>query len=735
MNTRTCRREASWLLASIVFASVAIRGAELESGPPTAPERTGLGRKAHYRVEAQTTPGKSTVTAFDLSLGPKARASGQIQQWLMLEATKQNGDRFRVWVLGPGYPPSALAEARDSIERYVLQEGGERAQEFRDRLSRRAVLPSLGGWAYLFPRGETNGAETSDRSFAPMVLYLGHRYVLDGVTEETLTPPPPDRRIVDLLPDLWVGAASNTRQRDEGRRYDNSDYPLVRLQRADYREMFEAGLNCFKVEAEQLPWVQELDAFYWGIAGADLPYPECLYRSTYLGPTLFLDEPAVCTRDYVIRPRLSREPSFRKSVSPETAFGLFRDYFQQAVDTGAPRVLFQSLVSRPDVDPGTMKFMQANLFSWETMVSTAGYQLTREPTVPSAMVFEPPGRVGALRTLPEMDMTYGCQLPVNDPKNLTSILYGFLRGAARLSGKSWGTSIYGGVDRADAFWFLTHAYDLGATRFFFWDNGPQSCVPYHECLDLARNLQAHAANYPDRDLRRLTRAAEVAILLPPGYNLGHVQMGKGSLWGLGEMNLERTNRAGVKYRVVMSNFFAEIERCLRLGIEFDLLWDLPDRQPLGYREIIHVREDGRVGISTPRGERTLRTPRRPTRPEGEPPGFRVELSVSSGKAPLRVRVQGEVTETAARVWYTHGTDRDGVCHNAYVAWELYGPSEEDYRSLIPQGSRPEVTRKGVDIDVATEFTLNRPGTYRLRAATVDLAGRSTVVWKSIVVSE
>ena len=60
-------------------------------------------------------------------------------------------------------------------------------------------------------------------------------------------------------------------------------------------------------------------------------------------------------------------------------------------------------------------------------------------------------------------MTYGCQIPVDDPKNFADIIYGFLRGAARLTGKQWGTSFYGAVDRADAPWFLALAYDLWKT--------------------------------------------------------------------------------------------------------------------------------------------------------------------------------------------------------------------------------------------------------------------------------
>src|SRR4051812_24644186 len=83
------------------------------------------------------------------------------------------------------------------------------------------------------------------------------------------------------------------------------------------------------------------------------------------------------------------------------------------------------------------------------------------------------------------------------------------------------------LDRADAPWLLTHAYDLGATHFFFWDNYQSACVPYSECLALARHLQAHSQSHPERNLARLKRAAEVAILLPPGYDLGHTLMGRG----------------------------------------------------------------------------------------------------------------------------------------------------------------------------------------------------------------
>jgi hypothetical protein len=541
--------------------------------------------------------------------------------------------------------------------------------------------------------------------------------------------------VVELLPDRLIGVPHNTRQKDETRRYDDSDYELLRLSRHDYLEMIEAGMNCLRVDAEQLAWVRDLEVFYWGVGGEDVPYPECLYRSQYLGPALFLDEPAVCTRDHVIRPRLAKDGEYRKALTPQLAYEAFEDYYHHESLAGAPWRLIRSLAARADVDVGEMEFPQENLYSWETMVSSAAYQLSQHPLVPAAMVFEPPGRVGTLRTLPELNMTYGCQIPVDDPKHLAAIICGCLRGAARLTDKHWGMSIYGSVDRADAFWFLSHAYDLGATRFFFWDTHRLACVPYGECLALARALEAHAQNRPYRDLERLRLAAEVAILFPPGYNLGHVHLGKGSLWGLGELNLERVNRKGVKYRVVMKNLFTEIERCLRLGVAFDLLWDLPGIQLRDYREVIRVREDGTVEIEEGGSRTVMDQARLPARPSGVPPQLAVELSVNEGQAPLAITARAAVVEQSAPVYYTLGTDTEGVYRNAVVAWELYGPGEEDYRFFRPAGLKPQVVKTDTGFEAEANFRLDRPGDYCLRAATVDLAGRTTVVWAAIRVKE
>ena len=521
---------------------------------------------------------------------------------------------------------------------------------------------------------------------------------------------------------------------DETRRYDMSDYEIKPLTEADYDEMIAAGINCVRVDEEQVEWVKNRNAFYWGIDAATLGYPECLYRSNYLGPALFMDEPAVCTRDHVLRPKLEEDSAFRKAVTPQLAFEAFQNYFHTAKYDGAPTRLCKGLEAHPDVDLGDMEFLQENLYTWETIISSAAYQLSEGNTEsPAAIVFEPPGRVGTMRTLPEMNMTYGCHIPIDNPKNLASILYGFLRGAARQTDKNWGMSIYGQVHRADAFWLQTHAYDLGARHFHYWDNYQLACVPYGEVLALSRNLSAHVESHPHRNLDALRKAAEIVILLPPGYNLGHVEMGRGNLWGVGELNLERPNREGIKYRTVMHNFFTEIERAIRLGIAFDLIWDLEGFTLSDYREIVRIREDGKVEVHEG-SETTLHEgARTPTRPTGTPPTLTVDVSIPQTDTPLEVRACATITKGSASVYYTRGADASGIYNNEMVLCELFGPEEEDYLFLNREHSEIRIDQTESVVEVEIRFSLKHLGNYRLRVATVDIAGRTAVEWKTITV--
>ncbi len=687
---------------------------------------------ATYQHESPDGLPSTVVETFTVTIGAVEEMAGVISQWMRLRATKANGEKFAVCLLGNSAPSDDFTIARATISRYTLQIQDDIPLEFQNKFTGKPVLPALGAWQYLFPKLADKA--TQNAIFPQAVQYLGHTYHLTDITESGESAEPSNTHLLSLRPDALIGPPSNTRQKDETRRYDTSDYELIPLTAADYDEMIAAGINCVRVNEEQVEWVKNRNVFYWGIDAAALGYPECLYRSNYLGPAIFMDEPAVCTRDHVLRPKLEADPAFRKALTPQLAFEAFQDYFHTAKYDGAPTRLCKGLEAHSDVDLGNMKFLQQNLYTWETMISSAAYQLSEGNTkTPAAIVFEPPGRVGTMRTLPEMNMTYGCQIPIDNPKNLASILYGFLRGAARQTDKNWGMSIYGQVHRADAFWLQTHAYDLGARHFHYWDNYQLACVPYSEVLALSRNLSAHAESHPHRNLDKLRAAAEIVILLPPGYNLGHVEMGRGNLWGLGELNLERRNREGVKYRTVMHNFFTEIERAIRLGVAFDLLWDLEGLKLSDYREVVRIRENGTVEV-TGNDETVLHeAARTPTRPNGSPPKLTVDVSIPQGKTPLEVHACATVTEGSAAIYYTRGADEKGIYNNERALWELFGPEEEDYRFLNREPSEIHVNQEGAETRVEISFTLKHPGSYRLRAATVDMAGRTAVNWKTITI--
>ena len=689
---------------------------------------------ATYQYEGEDPLPNTVVRTFTWAIGSVEEKADVPSQWTCLRATKASGEKFAIWLLSENIPSEDLKEASATTSRYILQIGDDIPLEFHDRFTGKPVLPGLGAWQYLFPKPADKTAQND--LYPQITKYLGHTYRLVDMSDSSESNAPPDTQLLSLRPDALIGPPSNTRQKDETRRYDTSDYELVHLTEADYNEMFAAGINCVRVDTEQVEWVKNRNVFYWGIDAVALGYPECLYRSNYLGPTLFMDEPAVCTRDHVLRPKLEADEAFRKAITPQLAFEAFQDYFHTAKYDGAPTRLYKGLEAHPDVDLGDMQFLQQNLYTWETIISSAVYQLSEGNTaVPAAIVFEPPGRVGTMRTLPEMNMTYGCQIPIDDPKNLASILYGFLRGAARQTDKGWGMSVYGQMHRADAFWLQTHAYDLGARHFHYWDSYQLACVPYSEILALSRNLSAHVESHPHRNLEELRKAAEIAILLPLGYNLGHVEMGRGNLWGVGELNLERHNREGIKYRTVMHNFFTEIERAIRLGVAFDLLWDLEGLKLSDYREVVRIREDGKVEVSED-GETVLHEgARMPIRPVGIPPTLTVDVSISQANTSLEVHACATVTEGSASVYYTRGADENGVYKNEMVLWELFGPGEEDYRFLNREQSEIRITQTEGVTSVEVRFDLKHLGDYHLRAATVDMAGRTAVAWETITVRD
>lgn len=719
-------------IAIITIASTNLMSNVKEKGDQNYPiGKPGL--KLTYISKANEFSG-SVVSKLELIAGSIEESNGVLSQWLQLDAEKENGQVFSVWMLASDYPSESLKTEQKSIVRYILSGSNSTPLEFVDQTFGGVVLPNTGAWKHLLPRSE-NG-NNPIRSLEKTVKYLGHNYTLDSYKQSTIPSVPKETITIELTPDLLIGAPHNAKVKDETRRYDESDYEYIPLTKENYSEMIENGMNVFNVNTEQVKWIETENVYYWGIGGKDIIFPEYLYRSNYIGPAIFFDEPMVHTRDHALRPKFKEDPSLRKTITPEIFFEEFKQEYHMAKYERSPISLLNELNAREDVSVGDMDFLQHNIYTWETMPSSAIYQLSEgDQSAPYAMVFEPPGRLGSKRVLPELNMSFDCQIPADNPKNLIGIIKGFLRGAARVTNKEWGISIYGQVIRSESYWYMTHAYDQGASLFFYWDSYQLAAVPYSEYLALSKNLREHSKSFPRGNLEKLRKDAETAILIPTGYNLGHVKMGIGNFSGLPELNMERKNTEGIKYRDVMSNFYIEIERCIRLGIEYDLFWNLDNLELNGYDEIVEIREDGKLKITKNGKSKLLKSARIPERPDGELPHLTVEIETTSGNKPGEVTARAKVIEGTSPIYYTQGAGKDGIYKNTYVLWELYGPEEEDYTDFWKERWDVSVSEKENSATVEINFEIEKPGRYRLKVSTSDLAGRSKVVWKDINIDE
>ena len=136
------------------------------------------------------------------------------------------------------------------------------------------MLPGLGCWSYLIPQPIKD--TPSQEIFQSKLTFLGHSYLLDSL--DHLEPPviPIETKVLLLNPDVLIGPAHNSKQKDETRRYDRSDYELVQLTQNDYLEMINAGINCLRVDKKQVKWIDQCNVFYWGISGQEIKYPEYL---------------------------------------------------------------------------------------------------------------------------------------------------------------------------------------------------------------------------------------------------------------------------------------------------------------------------------------------------------------------------------------------------------------------------------------------------------------------------
>ena len=665
---------------------------------------------AVYRPKAPVPEFKSNTAKLTLSWGfPEEGA-----RWLSFTAESYDGHQVKVWLLGDAYPPRNRREAESLVRRYLVKEGDSDPMEYVNACSGKALLPAHGYWPHQIPRSQTTDGNAA--VFPDELTFWGHEFKRVSIGIEKPEEIPEAHQVMPPC-HFQIGSRSNRRDDFQPRRYDDAEVELVPYDPDDFSERLQTGQTSFLVSAEHVDQVRSENVYYTGDNTQTMPFPAALYRSNYLGPSPdYLDEPAVVT-SFQWQRELREKPALAEAMTIESVLTSFKDNFRDANYQRRTTWLQRGLDRRPDVDTGSISLVQENLWLWEVHLSSAAYQLAAEREAqPTAVVFE--GRGVRHRDLPLFNSSFGSQIPTSDHQAWLDMIYGMMRGAARTTGKHWGMAIYGQTEVTEVIPSLTYAYDLGASYFLYWTGARGHHVPYEEQLTYSRALADYARRFPDRDLNALREAAEVMILFPPGY----VLLTKEPMWWLEPLNYEKQNAAGRTIREVLACVAAEIERCYRAGVPYDLAWDLPELDLEGYRELVRVLEDGSVVVESGGIETRYVQPRWPSRPSGSAPEFTLKVSHRRGAAPLFAVAQAELIGSESPVRFTPAHDAEGVWRNSKFIWQLYGPGPNAYRHL-----------SGESNDGLLPLELDKPGDYRLRVSVVDLAGRSSVKWATITV--
>ncbi len=542
----------------------------LAADPPAA--------RARYRTLTAQPHVPPPFEAVEYVRGPLESVAGQDWQWWQIEVHTNSDQKttpaFVLRALTSRDPLAGMIEpVRFARYQLWLPDTGEKL-EYRDCHTGQALLPAWKDFeCYFLPQPVSAARRHAD--MPQTCEYLGHVLTLTDTSAQADWLPWSDVRVLELDRELLVGTGRSFRDQ-EGHRLpqqpNRTDYSYVPFVEADYRTMFEAGINLFIVTPQQEAWVRSEPVFYLRDAGGPTPlhYPADLYRANYVGPGMFMDEPSIImVGDKLIHNTLRHFSDAAALIEKRTRVTYLGDG-----SYGAYR-LEKSLRSQ-GVNFGDMRLMQGDLPSWETLFDTTFYQMKGGG---SGIVHE--GRY----QLAEFDQAVARFTGYDRQHTASELLqyhYAFLRGGTRPFGKYWGTAIYGQCDMSIAPLAVTLAYDMGARYVWFWTSDHDHHVPWPEQLALARTLRQHAQQHPRGSIAGPPPTLDTAIVIPNGYFLS-----LDNLWWVRVMDKEGTNEASQQYRRLMQRALAAVHQCFDRHESFDITVD--DGRPItGYRQIVRV---------------------------------------------------------------------------------------------------------------------------------------------------
>jgi hypothetical protein len=665
------------------------------------------GTVAEYRLEADLAErpayereNRLTVMSAWIRLGPVVNTTGGSHfQWYGLSWKRLDGREYQMWMLLDHWP---TATETPIVMRYLWREPEWPIPlSFVHEANGDTVLPRLSIWIYGFPQElhAGGGNNRAPASGTPERLLL-HGWEFRRVSKRQAdTTPPSEWTTIKLNPDLLIGWTYLDRDHD-GRphyRLANGKYHYVQKSEGDLMAHILAGSN-FLVGTPEFDslweWLKRSHVFHGSLAYKLTDWPAGLYRSSYWGVMNHHDEPALGNLG-------------RRGTPSEVARALQKHVLRGKRPTG----INERIDSR--FGRGKLYFEENANPSWEVLWETAWYQLAC-PNV-GGIVDEDTKMEGAGVLVDLYNMAFETHIP-NTIENSCSVRTAVLRGAARNFGKQWGIGFYEPDNVKVRSAEIAHFYEKGATYFWVWTGWrgleDNSGLPYpyqRQYFSLVR--QAYNRN-PQRDTLALLKAAKLAIVLPYGYTFSPWHMHR-NVW----LPLEKKNGHGITFRRVLSNAAQEVERSIRLGIEFDIAVDDPLFNPAGYDELVWIQEDGIIRIVRPGQSDTWSAgPRSVDRPDlGRMPRLTIEVGSHDSANPNRKRFKA-VAEIGTGDW--------GDTGKPDVYWEIYDAEsiiELNYSALWPV--------KGMEL--THEF--KKPGTYTVRASVADVFGRPAIAQHTVEV--
>jgi hypothetical protein len=526
---------------------------------------------AMYRAVLPDNAHPMQAAAVEISVDAAPEPGGG---WFSLRCTKKDGGSFSLWLLAEGNP-FATGE-KVVIHRYILQEGDQPPIEYVEKRSGRALLPIWGFVDELLPKAAA-GEETL---LFERGRYLGHPLVRERFLDSEEVRPPADVERVVLNSELLIGTSRNFRDDGTGRKTRKDNYNYVPFTRDNYDEMIDAGINYFTADEQQIEWICRRSVFY-DTRGKKPKFPEELYRSNFLGRSMFIDEPACILAG-----------KYPENADVEVAVKMIREY----IEGQEGKDYYRRGLIEAGVDPGDMVIVEP-MPIWETYVGTSYYQMQANPYgfVQECRWHLDPNYESAVGLiLQQLNADYGVDIPLA-PKSLFMWFYSQMTGPARVFNARWGMSIYGHAEPPLRLPSMELAYEMGATYIWFWTSDHDHHVPYTEQLELARAIRRYEEAHPRRPPAELTAGAKKAIVLPYGYTLPSIwQL---HMWGTHLYATDRTNRLGITCKEVLRGAVRAAERCLKEGIRYDVVPAGPEFDPKVYDEVIWVHEDATLTVS------------------------------------------------------------------------------------------------------------------------------------------